>query len=210
MTRTGLILAALVAAACSSPVRGGERGDDHGLPPRPALGAPIDRAGRALTANALLGLTDSEEVSTRLKEQYNRTPEADRAKLIPELQRGLGLYDGFDGRCGNQWLADRAAPPAMRYRALATVLADDRLWIDSRSSVCSRYLAVELAALPAPGAPLAPPAPPGDCGGRTPSYDAVDAFRSLLVMGATSGLDDGLPRDDHEHSASEFPFLAAP
>jgi hypothetical protein len=204
MTRTGFTLAALVAAACSSRVRGGERADDHGLPPRPALGAPIDRAGRALTANALLGLMDSEEVSTRLKEQYNRAPEAERGELIPELQRGLALYDAFDGRCGDQWLADRGAPPALRYRALATVLADDRLWIDSRSTVCTRYLAVELAALPAPGAP------PGDCGGRTPSHDAVDVFRSLLVMGATSGLDDGLPRDDREHSASEFPFLAAP
>jgi hypothetical protein len=49
-----------------------------------------------------------------------------------------------------------------------------------------------------------------DCGGRTPSYDASNVFRSLLTLGATSGFDDGVKSDDRVHSTTEFPFLAAP
>jgi hypothetical protein len=30
------------------------------------------------------------------------------------------------------------------------------------------------------------------------------------VLGARSGVDDGIARDDREHSATAFPFLAAP
>jgi len=62
-------------------------------------------------------------------------------------------------------------------------------------------MAVELAQFP-----LATPAP-RDCGGRTPGYDASDVFRSLLVMGAVTGVDDGVARDDHETSNGVFPFL---
>ena len=50
----------------------------------------------------------------------------------------------------------------------------------------------------------------GDCGGRTPNYDAVDVFRSLLVNGTSSGVEDGVGRDDRLHSTTTFPFLAAP
>jgi len=38
----------------------------------------------------------------------------------------------------------------------------------------------------------------------------IDVYRSLLANGTTSGVDDGVDRDDHEHSTSVFPFLAAP
>jgi hypothetical protein len=70
--------------------------------------------------------------------------------------------------------------------------------------VCKRYLAVELTAIATHGAPS------GDCGGRTPNEDANDVFRSLLTLGATSGVDDGVSEDDQVHSTAEFPFLAAP
>ena len=49
-----------------------------------------------------------------------------------------------------------------------------------------------------------------DCGGRTPIEDAIDVYRSLLVNGTARGVDDGVDRDDHEHSTAVFPFLAAP
>jgi hypothetical protein len=49
-----------------------------------------------------------------------------------------------------------------------------------------------------------------DCGGRTPAYDAVDVFRSLLSRGETHGLPDGVDRDDAVHPEREFPFLAKP
>jgi hypothetical protein len=174
------------------------------IPPRPAVGAPVDRIGRPLIANALVGPLAPDEVSDRRKEEYNRAAPADWSQFVADIEPTLGLYDGLDGTCGNQWLTDRNAAPPMRYRVLAKVLADDRLWIDSKSTVCTRYLGVELTEFGTPGSPG------GDCGGRTPNYDASNVFRSLLTLGRTAGVDDGVKADDHVHSTTEFPFLAAP
>ena len=168
---------------------------------RPAIGSPVDRIGRPLTGNALLGPLDPEEVSDRRKEAYNRAAPADWQQFARDIQRTLGLYDGFDGTCGNQWLVDRNAEPSLRYAVLAKTLADDRLWVNSASKVCTRFLAVEFAANGSANA---------DCGGRTPNYDAIDVYRSLLVGGTIDGIDDGVERDDGTHSTSKFPFLAAP
>lgn len=167
---------------------------------RPALGSPVDRVGRPLTGNALLGTLDPEEVSNARKEAYNRAPPGAWQQYAKDIQRGLGLYDGFDGVCGNQWRAAADAEPSSRYRAVAELLADDRLWVNSASRVCTKFMAVEMAEGRAQA----------DCGGRTPNYDAIDVYRSLLVGGTTDGVDDGVQRDDKTHSASSFPFLAAP
>ena len=51
---------------------------------------------------------------------------------------------------------------------------------------------------------------PEDCGGRTPTQDAVDVYRSLLATGKPRGIDDGVDRDELQHSVAQFPFLAAP
>jgi hypothetical protein len=168
---------------------------------RPVIGSPVDRIGRPLTGNALLGPLDPEQVGNRRKEAYNRAAPADWPRFAGDIQHTLGLYDGFDGACGNQWRADRDADPSLRYRALASMLADDRLWVDGAAKTCTRFLAVEFAATGSPNA---------DCGGRTPNYDAIDVYRSLLAGGAVDGVDDGVGRDDATHSTSEFPFLAAP
>jgi hypothetical protein len=191
---------AISTQGCSSLKHGGS-GE---LPPRPALGSPIDRIGRPLTGNALIGPLAPDEESDRRKEQYNRAAPADWPQFSADIEQTLGLYDGLDGTCGNQWLARHDAGPQARYRVLAKLLADDRLWVDTESTVCSRYLAVELADLATPGSAS------GDCGGRTPSYDASNVFRSLLVLGKTTGVDDGLGKDDRVHSVSDFPFLAHP
>jgi hypothetical protein len=164
----------------------------------------LNRVGRPLTKNALLGLFAPDDVGDRLKEQYNAQTPATSARFIPEIEKGLALYDAFDGKCGNQLLADREAVPSMRYRALAAVLADDRLWVNSASSVCTQLFAVELANLGGQTALK------DDCGGRTPNYNAANVWRSLLVEGTTAGVDDGLDHDEDEHSAMVFPFLAAP
>jgi len=181
------------------------RAKTDGIPARPTLGEPIERVGRALTGNGLLGPLAPNDVSGRRKEEYNRAAPSDWPQFSTDIQQTLGLYDGFDGRCGNQWYVD-AHPelPTLRYAALANLLADDRLWIDARATACTRYLAVELAEAERPGTAA------GDCGGRTPSYDVIDAFRSLLVGGNTTGADDGVEHDDRAHSTVEFPFLAAP
>jgi hypothetical protein len=164
---------------------------------------PLDRMGRPLTGNALLGTLASAIVSDKLKEDYNHATPATAARFMPEMETTLGLYDGFDGKCGNQLLAGRVAS-AGRYRQLATLLADDRLWVNSASKVCTHFFAVELSELKGQRA-LA-----NDCGGRSPTYSAANIYRSLLANGTPVGIDDGLTRDEHDHSSSAFPFLAAP
>lgn len=161
----------------------------------------IDRAGRPLTGNALLGTLEPADVAARLKEAYNTGTPADAARFAPQMRDSLALYDGFDGICGNALLADRAQAIPARYDALAALLADDRLWIDSGFGRCGALFAVERAA-PIHDAPTR-----GDCGGRTPSSDAIDVYRSLLVNGTERGVDDGVHRDEHPASDDAFPFL---
>ena len=163
----------------------------------------VDRMGRPLTGNALLATLEPEAVSDALKEAYNHATPATSDAFVPEIEKTLGLYDGFDGECGDAMIADRSAG-ASRYLNLAILLADDRLWINSAGVRCTALFAAELATL-AGRRDLA-----GDCGGRTPTYDAVDVYRSLLATGRPTGVDDGVDHDDHDHSETQFPFLAAP
>lgn len=171
-----------------------------GAMPKP--GAPIDRMGRALTGNALVGTLAEEDIADQLKEAYNRADPAGWAGFATEIARNLALYDGLDGLAGNQWLADAKDDSPARYRRLAELLADDRLWVDSRQTRCRHYLAVERQAF---GVALPP-----DCGGRTPLHEVNAVFRSLLVRGTPDVADDGLRHDDREHSTVDFPFLSAP
>ncbi|WP_068873996.1 MULTISPECIES: hypothetical protein [unclassified Phenylobacterium] len=162
----------------------------------------IDRMGRPLTGNALLGTLGPPEAAEALKTQYNRATPADSDVFVGEIEKSLGLYDGFDGECGNAWLADAEGGPS-RYLPLATLLADDRLWVNGASGTCTELFAVERSALSG-RRDMA-----GDCGGRTPNLDAMDAYRALLVNGTTSGVSDGVDRDEIGAGAT-FPFLAAP
>jgi hypothetical protein len=162
-------------------------------------GAVVDRMGRALTGNALIETFGSEAAASRRKEDYNHATRPDWAAFARELAPNLAIYDGFDGECGNQWLAVQNARDPARYDALARLLADDRLWVNSAARRCTRYLAVEFDHLGATN---------DDCGGRTPLYDAVDVFRSLLANGTERGVDDGVDRDDAVADAARFPFLA--
>jgi hypothetical protein len=174
-------------------------------PPIPRLGEQIERTARPLIKTALVGgpLAPDNESDQR-KEAYNRVERNGWAKFSSDIQKTLGLYDGFDGKCGNQWLADTKAEASHRYERLAKILADDRVWVNSKSAVCTQFLSVEFTYLQTPGAISS------DCGGRTPNYDASNIFRSLLVNGTTRGADDGLNHDDKVHSTTDFPFLAAP
>jgi hypothetical protein len=181
------------------------KGTRDKTPPVPRLGEQIERTARPLIKNALVGgpLAPDKESDAR-KEAYNRVSRSGWAQFSADIQKTLGFYDGFDGKCGNQWLADVKAKPPKRYERLAKVFADDRLWVNSQSTVCTQFLAVELTEFGTPGASGS------DCGGRTPTYDASNIFRSLLTNGTTSGVDDGLNHDDKVHSTTDFPFLAAP
>ncbi len=182
----------LLAVWATTVVRGHTPGHARELPD----GVAIDRMGRALTGNMLLGTFDAAADSDPLKSHYNGAAPDDWAMFAPALAKNLAVYDGFDGRCGNAWKS-AGARPAARYTRLALLLADDRLWVNSAETRCKTYLAVESGVR-------------DDCGGRTPAYDAVDTFRSLLSGGRTQGLPDGVDRDDREHPAAHFPFLAPP
>lgn len=162
----------------------------------------VDRMGRPLTGNAMLSPLAQDEQSDRLKEEYNASPSANAERFVPEIEKTLALYDGFDGQCGNGWLAH--PEPDQRYHTLAKLLADDRLWVNSGSSRCEQFMSVELSALNGDKSAGI------DCGGRNPLVDAVDVYRSLLSSGRTMGVDDGVDRDEKVHSTSVFPFLAAP
>ena len=158
---------------------------------------PVDRAGRPLTGNALLATFGTAEESNALKEQYNRASPTEGSRFVAEIAKGVALYDGFDGSCGDSFLADRRAPSRERYLPLARLLADDRLWLDSRYGQCAQLFAVERAVS-------------HDCGGRKLDYDAANVWRSLLVTGRTYGVWDGLTLDETRTSDSAFPFLAPP
>jgi uncharacterized protein DUF4331 len=174
-------------------------------PAIPKLGEQIERTARPLIKNGLVGgPLAPDAISNQRKESYNRVSRTGWAQFSTYIQQTLGLYDGFDGKCGNQWLADPKAKAPMRYEALAKILADDRVWVNSKSNVCTQFLAVEFTEFGTPGALR------GDCGGRTPNYDASNIFRSLLTNGTTTGVDDGLKGNDKVHSTTDFPFLAAP
>ncbi|MBW8822442.1 MAG: DUF4331 family protein [Streptomyces sp.] len=172
----------------------------HGAQP-PVAGAPIDRVGRPLTANALLATVGEPDIADALKEGYNRADPAGWQAFATEIGRNLALYDGFDGVAGNQWLAEGSQDSPARYQRLAALLADDRLWIDSRRTTCAEFLAVERAAFGAANT---------DCGGRAPNVDVNGAFRSMLIRGTPDTSDDGVDHDDRVHSNIDFPFLAAP
>ena len=164
----------------------------------------LDRAARPLTGGALLGTLAGDEISDKLKEAYNAATPRTGGAFVSEIEKALALYDAFDGHCGNQLLSNRAAPSSRRYEALAKVLADDRLWVNTQSTICTQLFAVELATLAGHTEAAI------DCGGRTPLYNAANVYRSLLVDGTSTSVDDGVDRDEKQHSETEFPFLAAP
>jgi hypothetical protein len=205
VNRGGKLLAVWTAVHKPSGELSARAATTRGVPAMPSLGTQIERTARPLIKNGLVGgPLAPDSTSSRRKERYNRVGPADWAQFASNIEESLALYDGFVGTCVNHWLVDAKANGAARYDALANVLADDRLWINSGSTVCTQFLAVELAALVAPGASR------NDCGGRTPNYDANNIFRSLLTNGTARGVDDGVQRDDKVHSTTDFPFLAVP
>jgi hypothetical protein len=156
----------------------------------------IDRMGRPLTGNGLLAHLGKDEEADAYKLMYNAATPETADQFVPVIAQSLALYDGYDGRCGNQLMVDRAAPPGKRYLPLARLLADDRLWIDSTATTCTALFGVELGL--------------HDCGGRMLHYDAVNVYRSLLAGGTNDAVTDGVRADDQRHSDTVFPFLAAP
>jgi hypothetical protein len=191
--RTKLLLASVAGVALLAGCH------DSGSPAPPALGPQIDRMGRAGINTAV---TDpffaTVTAHERVLDEYNAAAPAQWPSFIPRIATNLAILDSLDAVCGNQLLAGPAAAPG-RYNTLATVLADDQLYVNTSSGTCQQYLAVEANAVGIAN---------NDCGGRTPFYDTIDVSYSVLAAGALAGVTDGINRDaDGNHSATEFPFL---
>lgn len=167
----------------------------------------LDRMARPFVGNTLLGVApfSTDEASGAERERFNAAGPSAGTAFVGRIEKSLAFEDSLDGKCGNQLLASKTLAPSARYRVLAGMFADDRLWVNGAARSCRQFLAVELAALAGRRAYAA------DCGGRSPTYDAPNMWRSLLVGGTTDVVEwDGLSGDEHVASAVTFPFLAAP
>src|SRR5262245_17719816 len=178
--------------------------DNDTTPGPPALGVQIDRIGRAGVNTALVdpfSLDAPSKAANQDAYTASATPSQWAASFGGRIATNLAILDSLDTVCGNQLLAG-PAPVAGRYGTLATVLADDQLYVNTSSGTCTTYLAVEANAVGIANS---------DCGGRTPLYDTIDRTYSVLATGALSGVTDGVPLDaDGAASLTDFPFLLTP
>jgi len=206
------------------------------FPSAPTLGAQIDRMGRAGVNTALTDpfWDDGTKTSAAHKiEQDNYNQASNPAawkdvllapgKTVAAAIRGnLAAFDALDGSgdgtmandgCGNQ-LAYNATVGGMtfpNYTLLATVLTDDRLYLNTAGTTCNTYLAVEANVLGVTN---------NDCGGRTPAYNTIDITYSALAAGvavcatpATCPVSSGVrvdPDTGANASGPNFPYLGDP
>jgi hypothetical protein len=188
------ILLASFLAACGS----------SDTPPPPALGTQIDRIGRAGVNTALVDPFNLNSAAKGANQDtYNAAsnPSQWTAAFQGRIATNLAIFDGVDTVCGNQLLAG-PAPTSGRYDTLASVLADDQLYVNTSSGTCTTYLGVEANAVGIAN---------NDCGGRTPLYDTIDRTYSVLAIGALGGVTDGVDHDANgAASTSTFPFLLPP
>ncbi len=182
--------------------------DPPEIPAPPALGEMIDRVGRPLTAELLIGAGLPEAERKARQEEYARTEPLEWFLFEPEMQRSLALYDALDSESS---AGDRCRTPAQRAQ-LARLFADDRLFVDAYTGPCSAagcvdYLEVERA--------TSRPSPIRQSGGGfAPAYDAVDVTYTSLVKEADPGaqitpVSDGVERHPDVDNNS-FPFLGPP
>src|SRR5262249_2107340 len=141
--------------------------------------------------------------SDQVKDSYNAVvdPAVSATQFKPNIATNLAILDSLDGVCGNQLLAGGSAI-AGRYDTLATVLADDRLYVRADKTTCNTYLGAEANAVGVTN---------DDCGGRTPLYNTIDVTYSALAIGQFSGVTNGFTQN-HEGppDINTFPFLKAP
>lgn len=167
----------------------------------PKLGAQIDRMGRSAISTATISTFETDEAKkSAAKDKYNAAAPAAWPDFEPAMAQSLAILDALDGMCGNQLLASETDG----YVALAGILADDRLYVNSASGKCGTYLGLEGEIVGAlePGQ--------GGCGGRTPTDDVIERSYSLLAAGVLVGVDDTISSDGSDHDPNKFPFLAAP
>ena len=178
-------------------------------PPGINLNAQIDRMGRAGVNTAATAPFFRETIEEE-KQDHDDVSDAYNSASDPSewtslfgnrIAGNIAILDSLDTVCGNQLLAGDAAVSG-RYSALAGVLADDQLYVNTASGACQQYLAVEGNAVGITNS---------DCGGRTPLEDSIDVTYSVLAIGALTGVGDGIPVDaDGTASLTTFPYLDTP
>jgi hypothetical protein len=200
----------VIAMFCAAVVLTGCGSDDSDNPPPPRVGAvQIDRMGRAGVNTALTNPFFRESVPSEesqhetIVDDYNAAKDPSQwvAEFSSLIASNLAILDSLDRVCGNQVLAG-PAPVAGRYKALADILADDQLYVNTASGTCNQYLAVEANAIGIANA---------DCGGRTPLENTIDVTYSVVAVGALTGVTNGITSDtDGTASLTAFPFLDRP
>jgi hypothetical protein len=185
-------------------------GSDNDNPPPPSVGAvQIDRMGRAGVNTALTNPFYRESVASEdsqhklIVDDFNAASDPSQwvARFSSLIASNLAILDSLDRVCGNQVLAGPAPVPG-RYKALADILADDQLYVNTASGTCNQYLAVEANAIGIVNT---------DCGGRTPLENTIDITYSVVAVGALTGVTNGITSDaDGTASLTAFPFLDRP
>ena len=206
MQRTMYIVAIML---CTAVVLTGCGSDDDNPPP-PSVGTvQIDRMGRAGVNTALTNPFYRESVASEelqhemIVDDFNAASDPSQwvARFSSLIASNLAILDSLDRVCGNQVLAGPAAVPG-RYTALANILADDQLYVNTASGTCNQYLAVEANAIGIVNT---------DCGGRTPLENTIDITYSVVAVGALTGVTNGITSDaDGTASLTAFPFLDRP
>jgi hypothetical protein len=180
-------------------------------PAPPTLGDQIDRFGRPAINTALNHAFDPNATTKgQAKDGYNQDKGVAGwpAAYTPLFAGTLGVLDSLDTGtgvasctvelpgcgCGNQF----GLSLGHGYAALAGVLADDRLYVNTAGTTCLAYLAVEANAT---GLEVNT-----DCGGRRPNDDVIATSYSALV-GTT--FDDGVTAASSP-AGTTFPYLSDP
>lgn len=187
-------------------------------PAAPTLGAQIDRMGRAAVNTVLNHGFDADATAAQAaKKAYNENDDVSTwvsTATVLEFAKNLALIDVLDTSatatgCGNQALYNGGTgttPAVASYHALATMLANDQLFLDTGKSSCTTYLAVEAVALLGSYS---------TCGGRAPGYDVVDYSYSMLAAGLSGFTTTLMPlikdgAEPHDDYLTEFPYLGPP
>ncbi len=167
----------------------------------PALTRRLDRAGRPEVAATLVAAFEADaEARQDAVRRYSASGLGNR-QFRDTFEVSLALVDSIDGVCGNQLWPEPASRP--RYRALASLLLDDQIYVHAERLGGSVYLGLEAEAAGALAGPRG-----GAAGGRAPGDDVIQSTYSAFIAGTLSGVDDGVERDDKVHDPSAFPFLA--
>lgn len=179
-------------------------------PAPPTLGAQIDRFGRPAINTALNNAFNIDATAKgAAKDAYNSDQGvatwaatytagfAGQLGILDSLDTGLGASCTIQVPgcgCGNQF----GLSLGHGYPALAGVLADDRMYVNTAGTTCIAYLAVEANATTLE--------PNTDCGGRRPNDDVIATSYTALV-GTT--FDDGVAAASSP-ATTTFPYLADP